>query len=208
MIEDAHYWRHGLPAPSKVVPHPKTSVGKPVDLVVLHHSVTGVTPFKGTLAAIARGHMNSSYFDIAYNFLTNDVTMVEGRGGKVQGGATGEHKLTGINMDERSLSLCVLGNFEDKGTHEVKPGHIQTIAAGLVEMIQQGLLSPGFKIQPHSRFKATACCGKRLEAAIPAIMLAVNLAVAGVSPAPVVAPKPVTYTPEQKLSWIQQILEM
>jgi hypothetical protein len=65
-------------------------------------------------------------------------------------------------------------------------------------------VKPGFKLQPHSDFKATACCGAHLKTAIPSIMSRV-----GATPkaTPVAAP-PKTYTSDQKIRWIEQILAM
>lgn len=183
-------WSGGV-TPKQVVRHPVTSAGDAVDTVVLHHSVTSSTPFETVLRSIERYHISGEFYDIAYNYLLNDSQAAEGRGGFVQGGATG------AGMDASSLSVCVLGNFE---TTEVSDLQIDTLAGLLVELISVGVLSPRFRLAPHSDYKATACCGKNLTAAIPEVMRRVAAAVA----APAVRPG---LSDAQKLQAIEAILK-
>ena len=190
-------WSTGA-APTKVVPHPITSKGQGVDLVVLHHSVTGQSPSMDRARAIEAYHQRdgSEFFDIAYNYLVAvDGTAFEARGPYTQGGATG------AGQDKLSLSVCAIGNFE---TSHPPIMLLDTIGELLSDLVKTGLVKPGFKLQPHSDFKATACCGAHLKTAIPSIMSRVGSTPKAM---PAVAP-PATYSSEQKLRWIEQILAM
>jgi len=192
MLKRAH-WSAGV-TPKRVVKHPITASGGAVDTVVLHHSVTSSGPLEGVLRSIERYHISGEFYDIAYNYLLNERNAAEGRGAFVKGGATG------AGMDAESLSLCVLGDYETAGKDVVSADLVDQLAGLLIDLIKIGVVAPGFKLVPHSDFKATACCGERLKAAIPRVMRLVNAALSGVTERP-------KLTDAQKLSAIRTILE-
>lgn len=167
MIERDVWRTRGL-SPKKVVRHPVTGSGGAVDVVVLHHSVTAPGPLQSVSRSIERYHLGKDYYDIAYNFLVNGEGALEGRGARVQGGATG------AGMDSKSLSVCVLGNFEDSGEDEVTVAVRAELVKLLGELVDAGYVAADFTLRAHSEFKATACCGKRLRAAIPSVVEAVR----------------------------------
>jgi len=186
-------WSAGV-TPKRVVKHPITSAGGAVDTVVLHHSVTSSEPFETVLRSIERYHISGEFYDIAYNFLLNDKHTAEGRGAFVQGGATG------AGMDSSSLSICVLGDYETAGKHVVSADLVNGLAGLLVDLVNMGVVAPGFNLAAHSDFKATACCGVRLKAEIPRVMRIVQAAVSDVI-------EPRRLTDAQKLAAIKTILE-
>lgn len=180
--------------PKRVVKHPVTAAGGSVDLVVLHHSVTGAGPLQRVLRAIERYHIGGEFYDIAYNYLVNEEGSAEGRGALVQGGATG------AGMDSKSLSICVLGDYETAGRDGVSGALVDQLAGLLADLVDMGVLASDFELVPHSQYKATACCGKRLKAEIPRVMRIVHAAIRGVA-------EPRKLTDAQKLAAIKTIIE-
>ena len=182
-------WSKGV-TPKQVVNHPVTYSGGAVSTVVLHHSVTGQSPFLGKVRAIERYHITGEYFDIAYNFLVSasDGFAVEGRGAVTQGGATG------AGIDGQSLSVCAVGNFE---ADKVPTILVDNLVSLLSKLVVDGHVKPGFSLEPHSKYKATACCGKNLVVLIPEILRRV---------AATVAPVSVASSDAQKLAAIREIL--
>ena len=195
-------WSAGV-KPKRVVKHPVTAAGGAVDLVVLHHSVTSAGPLQRVLRAIERYHINGEFYDIAYNYLVNEEGSAEGRGALVQGGATG------AGIDSKSLSICVLGDYETAGKDGVSTGLVDQIAALLADLVGMGVLASDFELVPHSQYKATACCGKRLKAAIPDVMRLVAGATKAVTGATSGGVKPggKKLSDAQKLAAIAAILE-
>jgi len=167
-------------APKKVVRHPMTSVGIPVNLVVLHHTVTPDGPFFDILRSVDRFHQSGVYNDIAYNAAASNSSdaFTDLRGPMVQGGATG--KWNGEVIDRRSLSIVVPGDFQTAGKDNPDPRVIENVARLIVKWINDGHVAEDFTLEPHRNYHRTSCCGDRLLALIPAMRNRVNQILADV----------------------------
>ncbi len=129
----------------------------PVKEVYIHHSVTGSSKEESTWRNIQTYHMvQRNWTDIAYNFgVGQSGKILEGRGWRRQGGATGAKK------DRHSLSICAIGNFEKiKPTQKMLDAIVHWIQIG----IERGSIVPDVKILAHKDVQATLCCGKHLYA--------------------------------------------
>ena len=162
--------------PKRVVPHPMTSEGSPVSLVVLHHTVTAAGPFFDILRSVDAYHHTKVYNDIAYNGAASNVSpdFTDLRGPLVQGGATGKTS-SGIVMDTRSLSIVVPGDFETAGKDEASTTVVETVSQLIRRWILAGYVTRDFVLAPHREYRSTACCGSRLIARIPEIRERVEL---------------------------------
>ena len=162
--------------PKRVVPHPMTSEGSPVALVVLHHTVTAAGPFFDVLRSVDAYHHTKVYSDIAYNGAASNVSpdWTDLRGPLVQGGATGKTS-SGIVMDTRSLSIVVPGDFETAGKDEASDTVVDTVSELILRWIRAGYVTRDFVLAPHRAYRSTACCGSRLIARIPEIRERVRL---------------------------------
>jgi hypothetical protein len=149
------------------VSHPLTSKGEPVSLVVLHHSAGWAQPFVEKLRAIERQHTDGEFYDFAYNFAVSNLgDTAEGRGATTQGGATGN------GMDSKSLSVCAVGDYHTDKAHAtfVTRAFVEGVAGLLARLVDDGYVTPSFRLAGHGEFKATLCPGGRLTEAIPEIM--------------------------------------
>lgn len=146
----------GRRPPKRVVAHPVLARGETISEIVVHHSVTAEGPFLGVVRSIQAAHLDNpdeGYFDIAYNYLVSsegpDVAV--GRG-SAQGGATGK------GVDARSLSVCFVGDFSERGLNAQAKDNF----ANLVSFLRgAGILSDGFVVvNGHKHYRATECPGR------------------------------------------------
>lgn len=160
-----------------ITPHPMTTKGDPVSLIVLHHTVTSPSPFYAVLAAIQRNHLSGKYHDIAYNGAASNASddFTDLRGPLRQGGATGENR-DGRVVDEWSLSIVVPGDFETAGKDNPTAKAIENTAQLIALWHSQGHVADDFTVEPHrdhyqlsNGTPRTSCCGRRLLAVIPQI---------------------------------------
>jgi len=156
-------WRRRQP--KRVVPHPVTSAGSAVSLLVMHHTVGSDGPFFPALQSVESQHINGRYDDFAYNGAVSAVEPyhTDGRGPTVLGGATGN------GVDSRSLSIVALGDFHNAGRTAATDLLVSNTADLIVRWIKVGHVSPSFTLDPHRRHYATACCGDRLVNRLPDI---------------------------------------
>jgi hypothetical protein len=159
----------GMPGP--LGPKMKSSKG-----LVLHHSVTRVTKNPVTDAKVIAQIGISRFGRMSYSFVVHpDGTILEGQNGHV-GAHTKGHNST-------MQAICAVGNYEnDRPTPEM-------LAAIRTLIGQFGPLLGG-----HRDYGATACPGRNLYAAIPALRL----------PPPAPKPEPVPVPPPPKPSWVRQ----
>jgi peptidoglycan recognition protein len=157
-------------------PKQVTRMPRPVRLVYVHHTAgpVGGDP-AATVRAVQAQHMDrQGWSDIAYQELVApDGTVFEGRGFDVQGGATQGRNST-------SLAICALGNYD---VTTVPAPILDAIAARIAAAARGGFLAGGFVIAGHRDANATACPGRNLYDALPAIRRRV---------ADLLAPAPVT----------------
>jgi hypothetical protein len=150
----------------------------PAPAVVIHHTVSGVEgstidvdndglpdSFERLLREIEDFHIDTRGWrgGIAYNLLVGHRAgrKAEGRGWRVQSGATG-------NPDDTfAVSICAMGNYDT--VHDVTPELLRNIAEIIAEGITAGHLVPLDKLRIYGhRDKpfSTACPGARLYARI------------------------------------------
>ena len=190
-------------APKKVIAHPMTAQGIPVNLVVLHHTVTPAGPFFDILRSIDRYHQSKVYYDIAYNGAASNVSpdYTDLRGPLVQGGATGLSN--GEVIDKRSLSLVVAGDFQTSGHDMPTAVCVENVAQLIARWIRLGYVTEDFYLEPHRAYRSTSCCGDRLLAVIPAIRRRVN-AIMDTSTVPVVTEEDVMRVPLE--DWAKEFI--
>lgn len=103
----------GALPPNRIAP----PLGNVLEIVV-HHSATGratdILDAEAITLAIQRDHLRRvddqgglQFADIAYNLLVGPDVVLLGRGLEVCGGATGN------GYDDRTVSICVIGNYQD-----------------------------------------------------------------------------------------------
>lgn len=111
---------------------------------------------------VQRHHMTTrGWSDIAYNFLVGKSGWIyRGRGWRNQGGATGNGK------DRHSLSICLIGNYEN-----TKPTSVQLVAIvqWIITGIEKGHIVPDVRIHGHRDAYATACPGRNVMTHLPRI---------------------------------------
>ena len=171
---------------------------RPVDEAYLHHGGGGSmqdNPFQ-VVPAWQRDHMwgDHEWSDVAYQEIFScareyDGWVFEGRGFGFIGGATGDPE------DRRSLSVCVIGNFErDHPT----PAVLESIAQRLAYSVKIGRLTRGFVLKGDRDANATACPGINLYRRIPEIRARVEQIVAGNEP----TPAPVEPLEDDEMKWL------
>lgn len=129
--------------------------------VVVHHSATGfatdILDAEAITLAIQRDHLARTkpdgvleFSDIAYNLLVGPDVVLLGRGIDIQGGATGN------GYDDRTVSVCVIGNLADNDL----PAAERRALVYAIQMCwdRYGVTS----IEPHRNFYATSCPGDHL----------------------------------------------
>jgi len=90
-----------------------STLATPVNIVVIHHTVTGTGTTQAACAPIVRSiqnhHMNTNgWLDIGYNFLVcEDGNIYEGRGWT----RVGAHA---VSWNSRSIGIAVIGDFTSK----------------------------------------------------------------------------------------------
>lgn len=141
---------------------------KRIDEIVIHHSVTDraidIDDAKNITRAIQKDHLarenpdgTLQFADIAYNYLIGPGCVLIGRGGTTQGGATGN------GWDGRTLSVCVIGDYE----HQTVPLDVAATLKEFVDVARAGQST--IPVVPHKAHYATECCGKNLIAILPTL---------------------------------------
>lgn len=153
----------GALPPNRVAPQLKVGL-----TVVVHHSATGfatdILHAEAETLAIQRDHLarldangNLQFADIAYNLLVGPDVVLVGRGIEVQGGATGN------GYDDRTVSVCVLGNLQDNELPAAE-------RRALIEAVRMCWERFGVtSMEPHRNFYTTSCPGDHLVAQLTAI---------------------------------------
>lgn len=174
-------------------PKYRNVMARPVSEAYIHHGGGGSQqddPFR-VVPSWQLDHMYGSHrwSDIAYQEIISgareyDGWVFEGRGFGFQGGATGEPE------DARSLSICVIGNFE----HDVPTAAVlESIAQRLAYQVKIGRLTPDFALYGDRDANQTACPGANLYARLGEIRRRVDAIVAANEP----TPAPPTDPPEE-----------
>lgn len=153
----------GALPPNRIAPPLKVAL-----TVVVHHSATGfandILDAEAITLAIQRDHLqrtnedgSSQFADVAYNLLVGPDVILLGRGLEQQGGATGN------GYDDRTVSICVIGNLAD---NPLPPAERRA----LVDAIRMAWDRYGVtSTEPHSAFYATSCPGDHLREVLPSI---------------------------------------
>ena len=154
----------------------------PVRTVYLHHGASGDIPDawrdldgdgvpdyeEAIWRSYQRFHMvNRRWSDIAYNFGAGQSgSILEGRGWRVQGGATGSPD------DASSLSICAIGNFDKV---RPTPALLEAIAQWLAQGVRRGDIHPKFELKGHrDKPYGTNCPGRYLYPEIAGIRARVD----------------------------------
>ncbi len=141
----------GAKAPKRVY-----KLRNPVPEVFIHHTVTGQTDMNNRIEPVVKSvqnwHMSGrGWTDIAYNYLVGyDGRVFIGRGLN-KGGATKWH-------NSKSVSICLIGNYEDDDVTDLQHGCLTDLIFWLKE---NGTVQSTASILPHRSVKATACPGAR-----------------------------------------------
>ena len=182
-------------------PKYRNAMPRPVNLAVIHHSVTpwNADPYP-TVRGIQQYHMGSrGWSDIAYQELVamdpeHDGWVFEGRGFGYIGGATGNPP-----GDSHSLSICLLGNSTEKPPSAAA---VESIAQRLAYAEKIGRLAPGWEIRGDRDYNSTNCPGDGLYAQLPHIRQRAAEIVAGNEPTPApVEPDPLPPV-EDDVKWL------
>lgn len=135
-------------------------IATPTPRLWVHHTATAQHGAAG-VRAIQRYHMDSrGWLDIAYSFLIDDDgTIYEGRGAGVAGAHTAGDNST-------SHAACLMGNFENRAP-------TKAAVTALVELARhgrdKGWWQPTLGGHRDAPGASTACPGRHLYAALPAI---------------------------------------
>lgn len=128
----------------------------PVKNLYLHHTVTPVSADPLADTRRVQQLVYNQYSAIPYNGLVHpDGTILQGRyyGDRP---ALGAHTL-GHNSD--GLGLAAIGNYQ---TNPVTEQLLEGIVRAIRLWVQDGFLSPDYKLIPHRDVFETACCGRYL----------------------------------------------
>jgi hypothetical protein len=147
----------GAKPPTRVTP-----LSTPVREIWIHHGAGSSDNPIGQWKGYQSFHMDvRGWSDIAYNFgIGKGGEVLEGRGALRVGGGTGSPQ------DQRSYSVCFIGNFEVE-----QPTTAALDACGdlLADLIDKGLLTRDFTIHGDREVNQTACPGRYLYPKIEAI---------------------------------------
>lgn len=127
-----------------------------VEKIIIHHSVTSGNDMK-TWLAIRADHIARGWGDIGYHFgivcEQEWATIVAGRGCRERGAHT-------VGMNEKSLGVCVVGDFDRKSPTERQYQRCADLCAWLC--MAYGL-RPMEAIVPHSMFASKTCPGAQFD---------------------------------------------
>ena len=129
-----------------------------IDKIILHHSAS--TMDSTTIYDIHRWHLQRGWLGCGYHYVIHeDGSIFEGR----PANTVGAHA-RGYN--ERSIGICVVGNFEVE-----YPNIYQQEALGrlLLYLINDKLSGQSLSIIRHKDIAATLCPGKNFTFFIPAL---------------------------------------
>ena len=129
-----------------------------VDVIVLHHS--GSDAYRTTIHSIHRCHLQRNWLGCGYHYVIHqDGSIFQGR----PADTVGAHA-RGYN--ERSIGICVVGNFEIE-----YPTIYQQESLGklLVYLINDKLQGQSLSIKRHKDVTATLCPGKNFTYFIPVL---------------------------------------
>ena len=117
-----------------------------VDLIVLHHS--GSAMDRTTIHDIHRWHLQRGWLGCGYHYVIHeDGSIFEGRPANAVGAHARGH-------NERSIGVCVVGNFEEE-----HPSLRQQEAAGKLIFYLRNKLG-NLEIKNHNQVAATLCPGR------------------------------------------------
>ncbi|KAM3967304.1 peptidoglycan recognition protein-like [Aphomia sociella] len=131
---------------------------RPVDLVIIEHTVTPTCNTDRGCANIVRSIQNSqmenrNFWDIGYNFIV-------GGNGKVYEGSgwlhVGAHT---IGYNKRSIGIAFIGNFNND---PVKRSMIDAVQELLKCGVENGHLTPDYHVVAHRQLIATESPGRKL----------------------------------------------
>jgi hypothetical protein len=151
-----------------------TALSTPVREIWIHHgagsSANPIEQWRGYQAF----HMGTrGWSDIAYNFgIGRGGEILEGRGAARVGGGTGSPQ------DQRSYSVCFVGNFE---VEQPTQAALDACAELLAALIDDGVLTRDFTIHGDREKNSTACPGRNLYPRIQQIRSAALAIVDGAS---------------------------
>lgn len=138
-------------------PRSTTALSTPVREIWIHHGAGPSTDPVAQWRGYQRLHMDDrGWSDIAYNFgIGRAGEILEGRGAARVGGGTGSPE------DQRSYSVCFIGNFEvEHPTRQALTACAELLAA----LIDDQVLTRDFTIFGDRDTNATACPGRHLYA--------------------------------------------
>jgi len=153
----------GALPPNRIPPPLRTAL-----CVVVHHSATGfagdILDAERITLAIQKDHLSRlddqgklQFSDIAYNLLVGPDVVLMGRGIEVQGGATGN------GYDDRTVSVCVIGNLQDNELPAAE-------RRALVEAIRMCWDRYGeTSLEPHNHFYSTDCPGDHMREVLASV---------------------------------------
>jgi N-acetylmuramoyl-L-alanine amidase len=132
-----------------------TPLSTPVREIWIHHGAGSSSDPVAQWRGYQRLHMDTrKWSDIAYNFgIGRGGEVLEGRGPSNVGGGTGSPQ------DQRSYSVCFIGNFE---TEQPTQQALDACSALLAGLIDEGLLTRDFQIYGDRDKNSTACPGRNL----------------------------------------------
>jgi hypothetical protein len=132
-----------------------TPLSTPVREIWIHHGAGSSTGPIEQWRGYQRLHMDTrKWSDIAYSFgIGRGGEVLEGRGPSNVGGGTGSPQ------DQRSYSVCFIGNFE---TEQPTQQALDACSALLAGLIDEGLLTRDFQIYGDRDKNSTACPGRNL----------------------------------------------
>lgn len=131
-------------------------LNKPEYLIIHHTGGTNADPLADTshhtFEGVKKYHLSLGWEDIGYHFF------IEKDGALSAGRAQNYHGAHTIGMNERSLGICLAGNFDATLPTDEQ---IKTLKFLLAELIPKYNI-PIDKIVPHRAFAAKTCYGNKL----------------------------------------------
>ncbi|MGH2811486.1 MAG: peptidoglycan recognition protein family protein [Actinomycetota bacterium] len=141
--------------------------------IFIHHTVTRVTADPAAdwryVQSIAFGRRDAYFYDVSYSFgVHSSGTILEGRGWGAYGGHTVD-KAHGINYNDKSHAIVLIGNYHPpaNGPDVVTLIQLEAVRWLIAEGIQIGAVPLAPKIRGHRDVHATACPGATAYALLP-----------------------------------------
>ena len=129
---------------------------KAIDMIVLHHSAS--VAVNTTIYSIHRWHLQRGWFGCGYHYVIHsDGTVFQGRPIDTVGAHVRGH-------NERSVGICVVGNFEEE--HPTLR-QIESLNALLDYLKNDKLRGQNISIKKHKDLAATLCPGRNFTFLLP-----------------------------------------